>query len=56
MEKRVPTSACIHEALRDLIEGHVISADGRMELITLSEQLVFEEALEAENRDESNWE
>ena len=51
MEKRVPASARTREALRDLIEGRVMSADGRTELIKLSAQLILEEALEAENRD-----
>ncbi|MFQ5521547.1 MAG: IS256 family transposase [Candidatus Methylomirabilia bacterium] len=51
MEKRVPASQRTREALRDLIEGRLISADARSELIRLATQLIAEEALEAEQRD-----
>jgi transposase-like protein len=37
--------------LRDLIEGRLVSADARSELIRLATQLIAEEALEAEQRD-----
>ncbi len=51
MEKRVPASQRTREALRDLIEGRLETADARSELIRLSTQLIAEEALEAEQRD-----
>ena len=51
MEKRVPASERTREALRDLIEGRLVSADARSELIRLATQLIAEEALEAEQRD-----
>ncbi len=51
MEKRVPASERTREALRDLIEGRLLSADARSELIRLATQLIAEEALEAEQRD-----
>lgn len=51
MEKRLPASERTREALRDLIEGRLVSADARSELIRLSTQLIAEEALEAEQRE-----
>jgi transposase-like protein len=51
MEKRVPASERTREALRDLIEGRLVTADARSDLIRLSTQLIAEEALEAEQRE-----
>ena len=51
MEKRVPASERTREALRDLIEGRLVSADARSELMRLATQLIAEEALEAEQRE-----
>jgi transposase-like protein len=51
MDKRVPASERTREALRDLIEGRLATADARSELIRLATQLIAEEALEAEQRD-----
>lgn len=51
MERRVPASERTREALRDLIEGRVGSADAGTELIQLATRLIFEESLEVEHRD-----
>ena len=51
MEKRVPPSMRTRQALSQLIEGRLASADGRGELVKLATRLIVEEALEAECRD-----
>ena len=51
MQKRLPASERTREALRDLIEGRLVTADSRSELMRLSAQLIAEEALEAEQRE-----
>ena len=48
MERRVPESQRTPEALRDLIDGKLVSSDARSELIKLAAQVIIEEALEAE--------
>lgn len=45
---RVPASQHTPEALRDLIDGKLVSSDARSELIELAAQVIIEEALEAE--------
>ena len=52
MERRVPASERTREALRDLIEGRLVTEDARSELIRLATRLIAEEAMEAEQRDE----
>jgi putative transposase len=52
MERRIPASERTREALRDLIEGRLVSEDARSELIRLATRLIAEEAMEAEQRDE----
>lgn len=51
MSKRIPASMRTRQSLRDLIEGHLTSPDGRSELVKLATRLIVEEALEAESRD-----
>ncbi|MFQ5974418.1 MAG: IS256 family transposase [Alphaproteobacteria bacterium] len=51
MDKRVPASERTREALRELIEGRLVTSDARSELIRLATRLIAEEAMEAEQRD-----
>jgi len=52
MERKIPASAPTREALRDLFEGRLVTADAPSELIQLATQLIAEEVMEAEQRDE----
>jgi hypothetical protein len=51
MPKRVPASMRTRQSLCELIEGRLLSPDGRAELVKLAPRLIVEAALEAESRD-----
>ncbi len=51
VDKRVPASVYVREALRELVDGPLGSSAGSAEPITLAAQLTVEEALEVDNRD-----
>jgi putative transposase len=51
MMKRIPASMRTRESLSALIEGRLLSPDGRSERVRRATRLILDEALEAETRD-----
>ena len=49
--KKVPASERTRQTVKELIEGRLVSADARSELVRLAARLIVEEALEAEVSD-----
>ena len=49
--KKVPASERTRQTVNELIEGRLVSADARSELVRLAARLIVEEALEAEVSD-----